>query len=79
VYKPLSEFKYIEEYKASVQDKGALLLYSLRQELGDDIFKEILRQYYSKYKFKNASTKDFISICQSISGKNLESFFSKWL
>ena len=45
----------------------------------DKIFFKILREYYRKYKYSNASTGDFINVCESISGKDLDKFFDQWI
>lgn len=62
-----------------VYNKGAWVLHMLRKELGDKIFFLSLKTYYEKYKYKNASTEDFKSVCQSISNKNLNIFFEQWV
>ncbi|MCZ6702845.1 MAG: M1 family metallopeptidase [Ignavibacteria bacterium] len=63
----------------TVYNKGAWVLHMLRWELGDKIFFKILREYYRKYKYSNASTGDFKNVCESISGKNLDKFFDQWI
>lgn len=62
-----------------VYEKGAWVLHMLRRELGDTVFFKILRNYFEKYKYKNASTEDFINLCEMISGKELSYFFDQWL
>jgi aminopeptidase N len=51
----------------------------LRWELGDKTFFKVLREYYEKFKYSNASTEDFKTVCESISGINLTKFFDQWL
>ncbi|MCH7773858.1 MAG: M1 family metallopeptidase, partial [Bacteroidetes bacterium] len=46
-------------FTGTVYNKGAWVLHMLRWELGDKIFFKILREYYRKYKYSNASTGDF--------------------
>ncbi len=62
-----------------VYDKGAWVLHMLRKEVGTEIFFKILREYFKKYEYSNASTEDFKNICEKISGKNLTSFFNQWI
>jgi aminopeptidase N len=62
-----------------VYNKGAWVLHMLRRELGDEKFFEILRTYYDTFKYKNASTKDFVEIAESKSNKNLSKFFDQWI
>lgn len=66
-------------FSSLVYDKGAWVLHMLRKEVGDDYFFKILRNYYARYKYKNASTKDFQKISEEISGKSLGGFFNQWI
>jgi aminopeptidase N len=66
-------------FNNTVYDKGAWVLHMLRWELGDNIFFKILREYYNKYKYSNASTVDFKDVSESISGKDLDKFFDQWI
>jgi aminopeptidase N len=60
-------------------EKGAWVLHMLRREVGDEIFFKILREYFEKFKYKNASTDDFIKICEEISLTELSWFFDQWV
>ncbi len=66
-------------FGSTVYDKGAWVLNMLRRETGDSVFFSILRKYYRTYKYGNASTKDFESICNEVSHKNLDWFFDQWV
>lgn len=62
-------------------DKGSMVLHMLRKKLGDTDFFQGLKNYLSdpNHAYAYAKTEDFISIMQSISGKNLTEFFNDWL
>ncbi|HJW18375.1 MAG TPA: M1 family metallopeptidase, partial [Flavisolibacter sp.] len=64
---------------ANSYQKGAWVLHMLRNEVGDSIFKKIIRSYYNTYKFKNADTRDLQKIAEAVSGKDLKWFFDQWL
>jgi hypothetical protein len=66
-------------FNMAVYYRGGLTLHALRLEVGDDAFFKILRTYYDRYKYANASTQDFINVAQQVSGKDLTSFFQGWL
>jgi aminopeptidase N len=59
--------------------KGGWVLHMLRKKLGDDMFWEVIRTYYSEYKLSNASTVDFEDVAEKVSHKNLDTFFEQWL
>jgi len=59
--------------------KADLFFEMLRYVAGDSVFTEILRRYYSEWKFKHASESDFVEICEKTSGQDLDWFFNQWL
>lgn len=62
-----------------VYDKGAWVLHMLRNEIGDSVFFSVLRNYYLTFKYKNASTNDFIQIAKKFSENKLDKFFAQWV
>lgn len=60
-------------------EKGAWVLHMLRNRIGDEAFFKTLKQFYNKFKNKNADTADFIALASSISEMDLDSFFDQWL
>ncbi|HEY4755709.1 MAG TPA: M1 family aminopeptidase, partial [Ignavibacteriaceae bacterium] len=66
-------------FSPTVYDKGAWVLHMLRWEVGDSIFFEILRTYFEKFKYKSASTSDFIHVCENLSKRDLTKFFDQWV
>lgn len=61
--------------------KGSWVLHMLRHVVGDDVFFNILKTYYSspEHKFGTATTEDFQSICEQVSGMDLDKFFYQWI
>jgi aminopeptidase N len=76
---PLSDPSPDQLFAATVYFKGAWVLYMLRLELGDNTFAEIIRTYYEAFLYKNVNTASFITVCEQVSGKNLDIFFNQWL
>ncbi|NWF89748.1 MAG: hypothetical protein HXY50_09855 [Ignavibacteriaceae bacterium] len=66
-------------FSTTIYDKGAWVLHMLRWEVGDSTFFQILRTYFDTYKYKSASTNDFIKVCENISGRDLTDFFNQWV
>jgi len=62
-----------------IYNKGAWVLHMLRGEIGDKLFFYLLQNYFETYKYKNASTEDFINLAEKISSKNLKKFFDQWV
>ncbi len=66
-------------FSTTVYNKGAWVLHMLRNKIGDEKFFIGLRTFFDKYKYKNASTNDFITVMEQISGQDLKLFFDGWV
>jgi aminopeptidase N len=64
-----------------VYSKGASVLHMLRHVLGDSTFFRSLYFYANDpaLKYATARTRDFQSVCEQTSGKNLDFFFQEWV
>lgn len=59
--------------------RGAYTLHALRQTVGDDIFFQILREYYDRHQGDSASTADFIAVAEELGGQTAVDILNKWL
>ena len=60
--------------------RGAWVLHALRLEVGDDLFTDIIRAYYERYQYSNASVADFLAVVRETSGRDdLEALLLVWL
>ena len=62
-----------------VYQKGGWTLHMLRGQIGDDKFWPGIRDYYRRYRDRNASTDDLRRVMQENSGGDLAWFFDQWL
>ncbi|MBU1701212.1 MAG: T9SS type A sorting domain-containing protein [Candidatus Eisenbacteria bacterium] len=60
-------------------NKGSWVPHMLRHVVGDDDFFEILNTYYTQYGYSVATTEDFQSVAESVSGLELGAFFTQWI
>ncbi len=72
-------YNYMSMLNPNSYEKGAWVLHMLRKQIGDELFWKVLREYYSEFKYGNASTNDFIKVAEKVSGKKLNDFFKQWL
>ena len=68
-----------EMFGTAPYERGALTLHALRLTIGDEMFVKILRTYVERFGGKTATTEDFISVANEVSGQNLTRFFRSWL
>ncbi|MET7484343.1 M1 family metallopeptidase [Streptomyces sp. NPDC005538] len=63
----------------STDQPGALMLYGLRNIVGQDTFQRIERTFFATYQGRSASTQDYIDVANRVSGRNLTAYFDGWL
>ena len=63
----------------TVYVRGAWTLHALRLQVGDEVFFYIMRAYYERFQYGNASTGDFIAVAEEVSSQNLGGLFEAWL
>jgi len=62
-----------------VYQKGAWTLHMLRGQIGTEKFWAGIREYYRRFRDRNASTADFRAVMEEVSGADLGWFFQQWL
>ncbi len=60
-------------------EKGSIVINSLRNILGKELFREGIVNYFSRFKFGAASTKDLQEIMEETSGQELSWFFNEFV
>jgi len=76
---PVNEYNSEYEYTYMIYVRGVLMLDSVNNLVGEKNLIKTLKKYYSKYKFKIATTDDFIALSKSVSKKNIDVVFDSWL
>lgn len=76
---PGAEFSSYSMYSTMTYRKGSLILRMLRDELGDDVFRRGLREYYDQYRFRQVTGADFQRVMEAVSDRELDWFFDQWL
>jgi aminopeptidase N len=79
ILKSLDSYVNWDDYGPAVYTGGAVLLSEIRRQVGDKTFFKILQSYYQEYSFKNATTEDFLAVCEEVSGKDFDELFDNHL
>ncbi|GKQ38804.1 zinc metalloprotease [Streptomyces sp. A012304] len=58
---------------------GVLVLYALRQMVGEDAFHAIERAFLARHRDGKASTDDYIAVASHVAGQDLSGFLREWL
>jgi aminopeptidase N len=62
-----------------VYEKGAWALHMLRGEMGTEKFWAGIREYYRRFRDRNATTAEFRAVMEQTAGSDLGGFFQQWL
>jgi aminopeptidase N len=73
------DFDDSSEFDPNVYDKGGLVLYMLRHQLGETAFYAGLKHYLEVNRGKNVVTADFIKAMDEATNVDLDEFFNQWI
>jgi hypothetical protein len=76
---PAAGFSSFDMYQAMTYHKAALVFRMLRDMLGEDTFRQGLRAYYERFRFRQVTGRDFQAVMESVAGQDLSWFFDQWL
>ncbi len=66
-------------YGSTVYNKGADMIYTLRNFLGDKLFFSAMKTYFRKFAYGNISTQEFESFLTATTHVEMEDFFNTWI
>ncbi|MDY7040843.1 MAG: M1 family metallopeptidase [Chloroflexota bacterium] len=66
-------------YEAMVYAKAALFFHALRQQVGEDVYYDILRRYLREYRYRTATGADFLAVAEEVSGQDLHPLYAQWI
>jgi aminopeptidase N len=58
---------------------GALVLYALRQEIGNRAFERLQREWAHRYDDESVRTEDFIELASRVAGRHVRPFLEDWV
>lgn len=59
--------------------RGAWVLHALREKVGDNIFRQAVKNYLKKHQFANVKTDDFIKEVELLLEQDISEFVDKWI
>ena len=66
---------YYQTYGTNSYTKPAMSLHTLERYLGEETMYRVMRTYHHRFRFKHPTSRDFISVVNEMSGKDLTWFF----
>lgn len=59
--------------------KGCYVLWMLRSQLGEDLYRRSIRAYLQRHRFGNVVTEDLARVIEELSGRSYDRFFDQWV
>ncbi len=78
VDQPADQFN-ATSYELLVYGKAALFFNALREELGEEMYYQVLQTYYTENRYKITNPQIFLATAQRVSGRNLNPLAEQWL
>jgi aminopeptidase N len=75
---PTLEFSSWGPYHKTVYTQAAFFLAQLREELGEEAFFEFLKRYQRTYRYRIATTWDFLRLAEGVAGSDKSLLFESW-
>ncbi len=66
-------------YGTTVYKKGADIIHTLRNFLGDKVFFDAMKKYFRQFAFMNITTAEFETFLSQTTHQNMEDFFNTWI
>lgn len=66
-------------FAGPVYDRGGATLHALRVKIGDNAFFELAQTWVERFGGGTASTQDFATLAEEVSGQELDAFFDVWV
>ena len=69
----------IEQFSFRAYPKGSWILHMLHSELGDELFRKVIKTYVERHKFGNVVTENLNTVLEELSGRSFDRFFDQWV
>ncbi len=69
----------IEQFDFRAYPKGSWVLHMLRSQLGEELYRDIVRTYLKSHALTSVTTPDFVKVIEQVSGRSWDQFFDQWV
>lgn len=69
----------MEQFGFRAYPKGAWILHMLRNQLGEELFRQCVKTYLERHQYGTVVTEDLNSVIEELSGRSWDQFFDQWV
>lgn len=69
----------IDQFDFRAYPKGSWVLHMLRSQLGEQLFRDVVRTYLERHAFTSVTTPDLVKVIEQLSGRSFDRFFDQWV
>ncbi|MGM0565844.1 MAG: M1 family aminopeptidase, partial [Bacteroidota bacterium] len=78
-YFALSDVPQEVTYGATSYDKGGIVVHTLRNYLGDEVFFPAMKEFLQEYAYQPATSEDLMNFLTEETGTDMQPFFDNWV
>lgn len=68
-----------EQFDFRAYPKGSWVLHMLRSQLGEQLYRDVVRTYLQRHALTSVTTPDFMKVIEELSGRSIDRFFDQWV
>ncbi|GAB1818609.1 M1 family metallopeptidase [Herbidospora sp. RD11066] len=76
---PPGKMKHARDVLVGTNQAGLLMLFGLREIVGEDTFRKIEKTFFDEFRHRSAATQDYIDVANRVSGKDLTAYINSWI
>ncbi|WP_405147129.1 M1 family metallopeptidase [Sphaerisporangium sp. NBC_01403] len=76
---PPGKMMHARDVLVGTNTAGLLMLFGLREIVGEDTFRKIEKTFFNEFSGRSASTQDYINVANRVSGKDLTGYINSWI
>ncbi|HUS33998.1 MAG TPA: M1 family aminopeptidase [Verrucomicrobiae bacterium] len=69
----------MEIFSGGIYPKGGWVLHMLRGQLGEDLYRRVIKTYLERNAYKTVETHDLSAVVEELSGRSFDQFFDQWI
>ena len=68
-----------DQFNYRAYSKGSWVLHMLRTQLGNDLFRQVIKTYVQRHALTSVVTEDLNRVVEELSGRSYDQFFDQWV
>lgn len=79
---PIANREYdrpMQQFSFRAYPKAAWVLHMIRSQIGEELFRQVMKTYLARHAFQSVGTEDFNRVLEEITGRSFDQFFDQYV